>query len=63
MPSITNNKGTTSAIFYNRGIPNSDKMFAYLATQNYAAIKTINRYYKNNNSSQGNNRSMISFSK
>ena len=49
MPSITNNKGTTSAIFYNRGIPNSDKMFAYLATQNYAAIKTINRYYKNNN--------------
>ena len=63
MRPFTNNKGTSSAIFYNRGVPKSDKMFAYLATQNYAAIKTINRYYKNNNSSQGNNRSTISFSK
>jgi hypothetical protein len=48
MPQIRNNKITTSAIFYRTGIPNSDKSFAYLATQNYSVVKQIYRYHKEN---------------
>jgi len=48
MPQIHNNKMSTSAIFYRTGIPNSDKSFAYLATQNYSVVKQIYRYYKQN---------------
>jgi hypothetical protein len=48
MPQIHNNKMSTSAIFYRNGIPNSNKLFAYLATQNYAVVKQIYRYHKEN---------------
>jgi hypothetical protein len=48
MPKIHNSNLSTNAIFYRAGIPNSDKSFAYLATQNYAAVKQIYRYYKQN---------------
>ena len=34
MPIIAKNKITTSRIFYNRGVPNRDHNFAYLATLN-----------------------------
>ncbi len=48
MPKIHNSNLSTNAIFYRAGIPNSDKSFAYLATQNYSAVKQIYRYYKQN---------------
>jgi hypothetical protein len=48
MPKIYKNKLSTRAIFYRTGIPNSDKSFAYLATQNFSAVKQIYRYYKQN---------------
>ncbi len=48
MRPFTNNKGTSSAIFYNRGVPKSDKMFAYLATQNYTVMKQLAIYNRNN---------------
>ena len=61
MRPFTNNKGTSSAIFYNRGVPKSDKMFAYLATQNYTVLKQLAIYNRNNNN-QG-QRSSVSFSR
>ena len=48
MPSIVKNKMTTSVIFNRSGVPNSDKTFAYRATQNYSVLKNISRYYTNN---------------
>lgn len=60
MRPFTNNKGTSSAIFYNRGIPKSDKMFAYLATQNYTVMKQLAIYNRNNSQTQ---RSSVSFSR
>jgi|688.fasta_scaffold364035_2 hypothetical protein len=48
MRPFTNNKGTSSAIFYNRGVPKSDKMFAYLATQNYTVMKQLAIYNRKN---------------
>ena len=59
MRPFTNNKGTSSAIFYNRGVPKSDKMFAYLATQNYTVMKQLAIYNRNNSQTQ---RSSVSFS-
>jgi len=48
MPKINNSNLSTNAIFYRAGIPDSDKSFAYLATQNYSAVKQIYRFYKKN---------------
>jgi len=62
MRPFTNNKGTSSAIFYNRGVPKSDKMFAYLATQNYTVLKQL-AIYNRNNSQNISNRSSVSFSR
>ena len=62
MRPFTNNKGTSSVIFYNRGVPKSDKMFAYLATQNYSAMKQLAIYNKNN-SQNISKRSCVSFSR
>ena len=57
---ITRNKVTTSVIFYNRGVPNSEKNFAYIATQNFSILKQLAIYNKNKN--QGNiNHSNLSF--
>ena len=62
MPAFTKNKVTTTAIFYNRGVPKSDKMFAYLATQNYTVMKQL-AIYNRNNSQNISNRSSVSFSR
>jgi hypothetical protein len=58
MPSIVKNKVTTSVIFNRVGVPDSDKNFAYLATQNYAVIKSITRF---NNNRSNNNRASVRF--
>ena len=47
MPKFSNGKITSSVIFYNRGVPNNDKYFAWLAGQNYSLIKQIYTYNKN----------------
>jgi hypothetical protein len=52
MPIIAKNKMTTSRIFYNRGVPNKDHNFAYLATLNYSVLKQLSIYNKNNGISQ-----------
>jgi hypothetical protein len=46
MPKFSNGKITSSVIFYNRGVPNDSKYFAWLASQNFSTIKTIYRYNK-----------------
>ena len=46
MPMFSNSKITSSVIFYNRGVPNDAKYFAWLASQNFSTIKTIYRYNK-----------------
>jgi hypothetical protein len=52
MPAISNNKGTTSVIFYNRGIPKTDTNFGFRATLNYSVLKQLAIYNKNNGKSQ-----------
>jgi hypothetical protein len=52
MPIIAKNKITTSRIFYNRGVPNRDHNFAYLATLNYSMLKQLSIYNKNNGINQ-----------
>jgi hypothetical protein len=46
MPKFSNGKITSSVIFYNRGVPQDAKYFAWLASQNFSTIKQIARYYK-----------------
>ena len=46
MPIFSNGKITSNVIFYNRGIKNDVKNFAWLASQNFSTIKTIYRYNK-----------------
>jgi hypothetical protein len=46
MPKFQNGKITSSVIFYNRGVPNSEKYFAWLASQNFSAVKQIYRFNK-----------------
>ena len=43
MPAISNSKVTSSAIFYNRGVPNSLKSFGKLTTINYTVLRQIVR--------------------
>lgn len=52
MPKFSNGKITTNVIFYNRGIPNTDKNFGRLASINYEILKQTqiyNRKYGLNN--------------
>lgn len=58
MPAITRNKVTTSVIFYNRGVPKNDPIFAYRATLNYSVLKQLAIY--NKNSSKNNGKSQFS---
>lgn len=58
MPTIRQNKVTSSVIFYSRGVKNTDKSFAYLATQNYSVLKQLAIY--NKNASQNNGKSQFS---
>ena len=46
MPIIAKNKITTSRIFYNRGVPPSDKLFAWYAGQNFSVIKQLAKFNK-----------------
>lgn len=46
MPKFSNGKITSNVIFYNRGVPNDAKQFAYLAGQNFSVIKQIYIYNK-----------------
>jgi len=43
MPTFSNGKVTTTAIFYNRGVPNSFKAFGKLTTINYEMLRQIAR--------------------
>lgn len=43
MPKFNNGKITSSAIFYNRGIPNSFKSFGKLTTVNYSMVRQVAR--------------------
>ena len=63
MPKITRNKVTSSVIFNRRGVPDSSKYFAYLATQNFSVLKSIARYETNNSQSQGNRSNLNLFNK
>jgi hypothetical protein len=47
MPKFNNGKITSSVIFYNRGIPNSDKNFGRLASVNYSMLKQMMIYSRN----------------
>ncbi len=47
MPRFSNGKITSNVIFYNRGVPNNAKNFAWLASQNYSLVKQIYTYNKN----------------
>jgi len=55
MPKFNNGKITSSVIFYNRGVPNSDKSFGRLTTVNYQMLRQVAR----NNVQNG--RSIYSF--
>jgi len=46
MPKFSNGKITTSAIFYNRGIPANDKSFGTYASLNYEVLKQFKIYNK-----------------
>jgi len=46
MPRFSNGKITSTAIFYNRGVPNTAKYFAWIASQNFSTVKQIYRYNK-----------------
>ena len=52
MPAITKNKVTTSVIFYSRGVPKNDPIFAYRATLNYSVLKQLEIYNKKTGRSQ-----------
>ena len=43
---MNNGKLTSSAIFYNRGVPNNAKNFGRLTTINYEMLRMIARHNK-----------------
>ena len=47
MPKFSNGKISSSIIFYNRGIPNSDKSFGTYASMNYSMLKQLAIFNKN----------------
>lgn len=44
MPKFSNGKITSSVIFYNRGIPKTDKTFGAYASINYEMLKQTRVY-------------------
>jgi hypothetical protein len=55
MALFNNGKGTSSVIFYDRGVPNHFHSFGLIASMNYSVLKTIasfntrhrlNRFYQ-----------------
>jgi hypothetical protein len=46
MPKFSNGKITSSVIFYDRGVPPSEKLFAWYAGQNFSVIKQIAKFNK-----------------
>ena len=48
MVKFNNSKLTTNAIFYNRGVPSSEKNFGALVAINYNTVKQLYLYNKNN---------------
>ena len=60
MPTITRNRSTNSVIFYNRGVPTTDKNFASRTLLNYSILKQLAIYNRNNGQIQG-SRSTINF--
>ena len=48
MPKFSNGKITSNVILYDRGVPPSQRYFAWYASQNFSTIKQIARYYKAN---------------
>lgn len=48
MPKFNNGKITSSVIFYNRGVPQSVKNFATIASLNYSVLKQVIIYNKRN---------------
>lgn len=51
MPKFSNGKITSSALFYNRGVPSSAKNFGNLTTVNYSMLKQLMIYNKNSGNS------------
>ena len=43
MPKFNNGKITSSVIFYNRGVPNTEKNFGKLTTINYQMLRQVAR--------------------
>ena len=54
MPKFSNGKITSSALFYNRGVPNSAKNFGKLTTVNYSMLKQLIIYNRNSGNSREN---------
>ena len=48
MPKFSNGKITSNVIFYNRGVPPSDQLFAWYADQNFSVIKQLAKFNKYN---------------
>jgi hypothetical protein len=48
MPKFNNGKVTSSVIFYNRGVPQTVKNFAAVASLNYSILKQVAVYNKRN---------------
>jgi hypothetical protein len=46
MPKFSNGKITSNAIFYNRGVPPTEKYFALIASLNFSMVKQIARFNK-----------------
>lgn len=48
MPKFSNGKITSNVIFYNRGIPRTDKTFGTYASVNYEILKQTQIYNRKN---------------
>jgi hypothetical protein len=46
MPRLSNGKITTSAIFYNRGVPPNAKNFGTYVAVNYEMVRQVARFLK-----------------
>jgi hypothetical protein len=46
MPKFSNGKITSTALLYNRGVPQDMKRFALIAGQNYSMLRQVVRYSK-----------------
>jgi hypothetical protein len=46
MPKFSNGKITSSAVLYDRGVPQDNKRFALIASLNYGMLRQVVRYSK-----------------